>query len=187
MVELPHPEELFSGGYCGLESYGDAWDAASPDGAKRVLVEWGREGDEFDPGTQVGQGKRARVDRPGGPGDAWSSAALPGRHFAPGGGPLMADHFVLSFLLPCWRRCCSGLWGCRCMREGSWSAARWRLCPSGSSPCRWFSPLAACLGSRQAGAALQATQQACLALAAPSCAGSGLGGLTPAALATAVD
>lgn len=51
MVELPHPEELFSGGYYRPDQFVDAWDTAAGD--KTVLVEWGREGDEFDAQTQA--------------------------------------------------------------------------------------------------------------------------------------
>ena len=54
MLELPHPEELFSGGYCGLETYADGWEAADPAGGDaRVVVEWGREDDNFDTRTQA--------------------------------------------------------------------------------------------------------------------------------------
>lgn len=51
VVELPHPEELFSGAYYTPSQFVDAWDASAGD--KSVLVEWGREGDEFDAQTQV--------------------------------------------------------------------------------------------------------------------------------------
>ena len=54
MLELPHPSDLW-GGYClDEEQYVEAWDAQSADGGKTVLVEWGREGDEFDLQSQVG-------------------------------------------------------------------------------------------------------------------------------------
>lgn len=51
VLELPHPEELFSGSYYSPDAFVDAWDASAGD--KSVLVEWGREGDEFDSQTQV--------------------------------------------------------------------------------------------------------------------------------------
>lgn len=51
VLELPHPEELFSGSYYSAEEFVDAWDAAVDE--KLVLVEWGREGDEFDVESQV--------------------------------------------------------------------------------------------------------------------------------------
>ena len=51
MLELPHPEELFSGAYYTPDQFVDAWDAAA--GSKSVLVEWGREGDGFDPQAQA--------------------------------------------------------------------------------------------------------------------------------------
>ena len=45
------PEELFDGTFYDPDKFVDAWDAT--DGNRMVLVEWGREGDEFDPATQV--------------------------------------------------------------------------------------------------------------------------------------
>ncbi len=51
MLEVGLPEELFDGTFYDPDRFVDAWDAT--DGNKMVLVEWGREGDEFDPATQV--------------------------------------------------------------------------------------------------------------------------------------
>lgn len=53
MLELPHPADVWGGCYLDPEQFIDAWDAQSPDGGTTVLVEWGREGDEFDLQRQV--------------------------------------------------------------------------------------------------------------------------------------
>lgn len=53
VLELPHPSDLW-GGYClEDEQFVEAWDAQSEDGSKTVLVEWGREGDQFNLQEQV--------------------------------------------------------------------------------------------------------------------------------------
>jgi len=49
LLELEHPYDLFEGQL--MDAQGDAWDR-EVDGVK-VLVEWGREGDEFDVETHV--------------------------------------------------------------------------------------------------------------------------------------
>ncbi len=51
VLELSHPDELFSGSFFSPDEFVDAWDAAVGD--KSVLVEWGREGDDFNSTTQV--------------------------------------------------------------------------------------------------------------------------------------
>jgi len=51
VVELEHPWDLFSGDLS--EGVGDAWDRVDEERGVKVLVEWGRDGDEFDIETQV--------------------------------------------------------------------------------------------------------------------------------------
>jgi SAM-dependent methyltransferase len=59
VVELAHPAELFSGALLAEEGPADAWEAeelaaeVGPSGPRRVLVEYGREADVFDPITQI--------------------------------------------------------------------------------------------------------------------------------------
>ncbi|GAB4819557.1 hypothetical protein N2152v2_006603 [Parachlorella kessleri] len=57
VLEVGMPEELFDGTFYDPDRFVDAWDAT--DGNKMVLVEWGRDGDEFDPATQEREGVRA--------------------------------------------------------------------------------------------------------------------------------
>ncbi|PRW59252.1 hypothetical protein C2E21_2426 [Chlorella sorokiniana] len=53
VLELPHPSDLW-GGYClEEEQFIEAWDAENEDKSKTVLVEWGREGDQFDLQEQI--------------------------------------------------------------------------------------------------------------------------------------
>lgn len=48
VLELSSPDDLFDGAF----ALGDVWDAATPDGQK-LVVEYGTEGDDFDPISQV--------------------------------------------------------------------------------------------------------------------------------------
>eukprot|EP00238_Polyblepharides_amylifera_P001022 CAMPEP_0196574338 /NCGR_PEP_ID=MMETSP1081-20130531/4071_1 /TAXON_ID=36882 /ORGANISM="Pyramimonas amylifera, Strain CCMP720" /LENGTH=280 /DNA_ID=CAMNT_0041892331 /DNA_START=623 /DNA_END=1465 /DNA_ORIENTATION=+ len=52
LVELQHPEVTFS---VVTSDWGQAWEAVDEKTGNRVLVEWGREGDEFNSLTQVVQ------------------------------------------------------------------------------------------------------------------------------------
>jgi SAM-dependent methyltransferase len=51
IAELEHPWDLFSGDLS--EGNGDAWDRVDEDAGVKVIVEWGRDGDNFDIETQI--------------------------------------------------------------------------------------------------------------------------------------
>lgn len=52
VIEVSHPGDLFSGSFVSGEHV-ECWEQEDLQADKRVLVEYGREGDEFDPGSQI--------------------------------------------------------------------------------------------------------------------------------------
>ncbi|KAI8470291.1 MAG: S-adenosyl-L-methionine-dependent methyltransferase [Monoraphidium minutum] len=53
LLELAHPGDLFDGGLVIGDEGGEMWDAESRSLGCKLLIEWGADGDDFDPATQV--------------------------------------------------------------------------------------------------------------------------------------
>lgn len=53
LLELAHPGDLFDGSLVISDEGGEMWEVESASRGVKLLVEWGAEGDDFDPATQI--------------------------------------------------------------------------------------------------------------------------------------